>query len=57
VTADLTRLFAAVVGSVAGANLLLLGLDIAWDLRGRDRVAAANANDANEALALRPSTG
>jgi len=49
---DLTRLFTAVVGSVVGANLLVL--DIAWDLRGRDRVAPANAN---EALPPRPSTG
>jgi len=54
VTEDLTRLFTAVVGSVAGANLLLLGLDMAWDLRVHDRFAAA---EGNRTLAPRPSTG
>jgi len=54
VTEDLTRLFTAVVGSIAGANLLLLVLDMTWDLLARDRFAAAKAK---EALAPRPSTG
>jgi hypothetical protein len=53
-TEDLTRLFTAVVGSVAGANLLVLVLDMAWDLRVSDRFAAAVAR---EAPAPRPSTG
>jgi len=39
VTEDLMRLFTAVVGSIVGANLVLLILDIAWDLRGHDRSA------------------
>lgn len=54
VTEDLTRLFTAAVGAVAGANLLLLVLEMAWDLRVRDRFTAAKAK---EALAPRPSTG
>jgi pimeloyl-ACP methyl ester carboxylesterase/uncharacterized membrane protein YeaQ/YmgE (transglycosylase-associated protein family) len=54
VTEDLTRLFTAVVGSVVGANLLLLILDMAWDLRVRDRFAAAKAR---EMLAPHPSSG
>jgi hypothetical protein len=54
VTEDLIRLFTAVVGSVAGANLVLLVLDMAWDLRVRDRSAATTAK---EALAPHPSTG
>jgi pimeloyl-ACP methyl ester carboxylesterase len=54
VTEDLTRLFTAVVGSVAGANLLLLVLDMAWDLRLRDRFAAA---EGKETPAPRPSSG
>jgi hypothetical protein len=54
VTADLTRLFTTVVGSVVGANLLLLILDMSWDLRVRDRFAAAKAK---EMLAPHPSTG
>jgi RND superfamily putative drug exporter len=53
-TEDLTRLFAAVLGSVAGANLLVLVLDMAWDLRVSDRFAAPVAK---EAPAPRPSTG
>jgi RND superfamily putative drug exporter len=55
VTEDLTRLFTAVVGSVAGANLLVLVLDMAWDLRLRDRFAVARAKE--KTLAPYPSTG
>jgi hypothetical protein len=51
VTEDLTRLFTAVLGSIVGANLLLVGLDIAWDLRARDRFAAAERKET-----LAPST-
>jgi hypothetical protein len=51
VTEDLTRLFTAVLGSIVGANLLLVGLDIAWDLRARDRFAAAEPKET-----LAPST-
>jgi uncharacterized membrane protein YfcA len=54
VTEDLTRLFTAVLGSVVGANLLLLVLDMAWDLRARDRFAAA---EAKETVAPHPATG
>jgi uncharacterized membrane protein YfcA len=54
VTADLTRLFTAAVGSVAGANLLLLILDMAWDLLARDRIPIPRAK---EALAAHASTG
>jgi RND superfamily putative drug exporter len=53
VTPDLTRLFAAAAGSVAGANLLLLVLDMGVDLRARARLAPK----AQETLAPHPSTG
>jgi hypothetical protein len=52
VTQDLTRLFAAILGSVAGANLFLVVIDIVWDLRIRDRYAAGQAK---ETLAPRTS--
>jgi len=38
-------LLTSIVGATIGANLLLLGLDIAWDLQEREhpvRVAAAH---------------
>jgi hypothetical protein len=44
----------AIVGAVIGGNLLLLGLDIAWDRQVRDRFAATAAK---ETLEMRPSTG
>jgi pimeloyl-ACP methyl ester carboxylesterase len=44
----------AIVGGAVGANLTVLGLDIAWDLQARDRFAAANAT---ESLEAHPSTG
>jgi pimeloyl-ACP methyl ester carboxylesterase len=46
--------FVAIVGATAGANLVLLALDIAWDRQARGRVAAINAS---ETLEVRPSTG
>jgi len=40
-TEGLVALLATIVGAAAGANLVLLVLDIAWDRQARDRVAAA----------------
>jgi hypothetical protein len=54
VTEDLTRLFTAIVGSMAGANLLLLVLDMAWDLRVRDRFTVVKVKGT---LASHPSIG
>jgi hypothetical protein len=51
-TGDLVALLTAIVGATAGANLILLALDIAWDRRARAGVAAAR-----ESLGARPSTG
>jgi peptidoglycan/LPS O-acetylase OafA/YrhL len=45
--------FVAVIGAVAGGNLLLLGLDIAWDRQLRSRVAPS----AKDTLEARPSLG
>ena len=42
-TVDLAALFTTIVGATAGANLLLLALDIAWDRLAYDRFAAAEA--------------
>jgi pimeloyl-ACP methyl ester carboxylesterase len=50
----LLALVTAIAGAIAGANLILLALDIAWDRQGRDRFAAAGAN---ETLEARPSVG
>jgi hypothetical protein len=50
----LGALLTAIVGAIAGANLSVLGLDIAWDRQRRDRTVAADARDTLEA---RPSTG
>jgi hypothetical protein len=52
--ADLLALVTAIAGAVAGANLILLALDIAWDRQVRDRFAATKAK---ETLEARPSTG
>jgi pimeloyl-ACP methyl ester carboxylesterase len=54
VTPDLMRLFTAIVAAAAGANLVLLALDIAWDLRARNRFFAAKAT---ETLAPQASIG
>jgi pimeloyl-ACP methyl ester carboxylesterase len=42
----------AIVGAAVGANLTVLGLDIAWDRQARERFAAAE-----ETLEAQPSTG
>jgi len=44
----------AIVGAAIGGNLLLLGLDIAWDRQMRDRFAAT---EGKETLETRLSTG
>ncbi len=52
-TEGLLALITTIVGAAIGANLTLLGLDIAWDRQERDRFA----DEANETLEARPSTG
>jgi pimeloyl-ACP methyl ester carboxylesterase len=52
-TADLLALVTAILGAVAGANLIVLALDIAWDRHVRDRFAETNTQ---EMLEARPST-
>jgi hypothetical protein len=52
-TEGLVALLTTIVGAVAGANLLLLALDIAWDRQARDRFAAR----ATQTLEARPSAG
>ena len=42
----LFALVATVVGAVLGANVTLLGLDVAWDSQARDRTAPATAEKA-----------
>src|SRR5207249_9471309 len=54
VTTGLFALISAIVGAVAGANLTLLALDIAWDRQQRDRFVDTYAK---ETLEARPSTG
>jgi TAP-like protein len=49
----LFALVTTMVGAVAGANLTLVALDIAWDRQVRDRFAAGP----KETLEARPSTG
>jgi pimeloyl-ACP methyl ester carboxylesterase len=44
----------AIFGATAGANLIVLGLDISWDRQVRDRFVETNAK---ETLKVRPSTG
>jgi hypothetical protein len=53
-TEDLSRLFTAIAGAAAGANLMLLTLDIVWDRARRDRFATRKAR---ETLAAQPSAG
>jgi pimeloyl-ACP methyl ester carboxylesterase len=50
----LIGLVTAILGAAAGGNLVVLGLDIAWDRRARDRFADTKAK---EKLAARPVTG
>jgi pimeloyl-ACP methyl ester carboxylesterase len=51
-TEGLLALLTAIAGAVAGGNLTLLALDIAWDRQLRDRFPA----NANETLRAQPST-
>jgi pimeloyl-ACP methyl ester carboxylesterase len=50
--AGLFALLTTIAGAAVGANLMLLGLDIAWDRQVRDRLAVSNVKEAVEA---RPS--
>jgi pimeloyl-ACP methyl ester carboxylesterase len=52
-TEGLAALLATIAGAAVGANLTLIGLDIAWDRQARDRFAAPT----QETLEARPSTG
>jgi pimeloyl-ACP methyl ester carboxylesterase len=49
----LFALVTTIVGAVAGANLILVALDIAWDQQARDRFPAPGVK---EAVRARPST-
>ena len=40
---DLAALLTTIVGAIAGANVLLLALDIVWDRQAHDRAEAADA--------------
>jgi hypothetical protein len=53
-TEGLVAVVTTIVGAVAGANLTLVALDIAWDWQARGRFAATNEKHTLEA---RPSTG
>jgi pimeloyl-ACP methyl ester carboxylesterase len=50
----LLAILTAIAGAVVGANLTLLGLDLAWDRQARDRLAATRGQ---EALEARPTAG
>jgi hypothetical protein len=54
VTEGLVAVLTTIAGAAVGANLTLLGLDIAWDRRARDRLAETTARGTLDA---RPSTG
>jgi pimeloyl-ACP methyl ester carboxylesterase len=49
-SADLVALFTTIVGAIAGANLLLLALDIAWNRHAGDRAAAVGRGRATARL-------
>jgi pimeloyl-ACP methyl ester carboxylesterase len=49
VAEGLGALLTTTLGAVTGANLILLGLDIAWDAQARDRFAEAGVKDELEA--------
>jgi hypothetical protein len=51
-TDGLLALITAIVGAAVGANLILLGLDIAWDRQVRDRFPAPSVKEALEARPL-----
>jgi pimeloyl-ACP methyl ester carboxylesterase len=53
-TEGLVAVVTTIVGAVAGANLTVVALDIAWDWQVRDRFAETNAK---ETLEARTSTG
>jgi len=50
----LFALVTAIVGAIVGGNLILLALDVGWDLQVRDRFPVPSVK---EALEARPSTG
>jgi hypothetical protein len=50
----LFALVTAIVGAIVGGNLILLALDVGWDLQVRDRFPVPGVK---EALEARPSTG
>jgi pimeloyl-ACP methyl ester carboxylesterase len=52
--ADLLALLTAIAGAIAGTNLALILLDIAWDRQARDRFAVPTPK---EALEARPTIG
>ena len=51
-TEGLFAVITTILGAVAGGNLTLLALDVAWDWQVRDRFAATNAQDTVEAHPL-----
>jgi len=53
VVEGLSALVTTIVGAVAGANLILVALDIAWDQQARDRFPVPGVK---EAIQTRPST-
>jgi hypothetical protein len=53
-TSDLMALLTAIVGGTAGANLILVALDIAWDRQARARFVETRST---EPLEARPSIG
>jgi hypothetical protein len=50
-TTGLLAVITTIVGAAAGANLALVGLDIAWDRQVHDRFASAKAEETPEARA------
>jgi hypothetical protein len=53
VAGDLLGLVTTIAGAAAGANLLLLGLDVAWDAQERDRFARRRSPEAPRAAISR----
>jgi len=51
-TEGLLALITAIAGAAVGANVTLLGLDIAWDQQVRDRFAATTADETQPSVAL-----
>jgi hypothetical protein len=48
---DLLALVTAVLGAAVGGNLLVVGLDIAWDWQARDRYAETAAEQPEPSFA------